>query len=172
MSEPQDTNRLSRAYNRMLENLRDAFHDLEESSEQALKLRVDFAKQKLYEMEEWTREEVDQVGDYLQRDLQNAATYLSETGQGFRDWMKRDLQLAESAFADMFANAVDTTRLELERFRQQAEQGEWYTGDITGPGILTCVKCGHRMRIETTTHVVPCPKCLGTVFRKTYGEKQ
>ncbi len=172
MEKQPEKNRLHNAYNRMLEQLREAYSEIEDSSEQALKLRIDYAKDKLHEMEEWSREEIDHIGDYLQRDVQDAATYLSETGQGLRDWLKFDLQLAESSFAEMFANAADTTRIELEKFRQQAEQGDWYTGDITGPGILACKKCGHRIRVETTSHVAPCPKCLGTVFRKTYGEKQ
>ena len=171
-NDEQKSNLLVKAYNDLLSHLRDALHAVGELSQESFQIKLDYAKDRLHEYEELSREEIDHLGDYLKRDLQQASGYLSRTGQELKDWLKDDLQLAEDTFSEMYANAIDTTRIELEKFHEQAEAGDWYTGDITGPGVLVCKKCGHRLRVETTSHITPCEKCLGTVFRKEYGERE
>ena len=171
MAEHQEKHsRLVEAYNRMLERFKEAMHAVESTSEDALSIKLDYAKEKAHELGELSREEAERIGDYLRRDIEDAANYLSRTGQGIADWLKFDLQFAEDKLAELFANAVDTTRLEWQQLQERAEQGDWFTGDITGPGILRCKKCHHQVRFETTRYIPPCPKCLGTVFTKEYGQ--
>lgn len=159
------------AYNRMLERFREAMQGGGGPPGTEFGVKMEYAKQRASELGELTREEAERIGDYLQRDIHDAAEYLAESGQEMSDWLKFDLQLAEERIAELFAGAVDTTRLELDAIEQRARQGDWYSGDVTGPGILHCAKCGHQLRIETTAHIPPCPECQGTVFRKEYGSQ-
>jgi len=108
------------------------------------------------------------VGDYLRRDVEDAAHFLSRSGRSVGQWLRDDLRLAGNRLGELFAGAVDKTLAELTALREQAEEGDWYAGDITGPGYLHCRKCHHTIYIDSTRHVVPCPRCLGTVFTKTY----
>ncbi len=93
---------------------------------------------------------------------------------------------AGEATAEAFDRAVDTacetlvksgefTRENGERLRQfvrrdllhRADPGvSFRTGEITTPGTLTCVGCGWMVRFTRTTTIPPCPKCVGSVYRK------
>ena len=133
---------------------------------------MNYVLDKVHSYEELSRDELHNVANYLQRDVEQAARFLSRSGRSVKDWLRDDLKLAGSKLGEMYAGAVDKTRMELEAIHEMAEEGDWYTGDITGPGFLTCTKCHHTLHIDSTTHVAPCPKCLGTVFSKTYGEEE
>lgn len=162
-----------KAYEYLLEKLNEnieEMRELEEDTETSLAVKMNYLLDRVHHFEDLSREELAHVGDYLRRDVEQAAHFLSRSGRSVADWLRDDLRLAGTKLGELFAAAVDKTRMELDAIHEQAEEGDWYTGDITGPGYLHCKKCHHTLHIETTTHVPPCPRCLGTVFSKSYED--
>lgn len=159
----EGTERLVRAYNRMLERIRGTG----EQNVADLKDRVEEAKREAASQGELTPDEAEEVGDYVKRDLDAASTYLDESGRDLGDWLRFDLQMAESALARLFADVVDQSRVELAQWERQGEL--WHTGEITGIGTLQCDNCGEILEFRHTARVPPCPRCRGTDFRKQFS---
>jgi len=155
--------KLTAAYNRMLERTREAM----EKTGKGLGEAVDGAMEKATELEELTREEAELISIYVMRDLEDAAKFVNQEGQELRDWLRFDIELVENALLDIFAQMVDHTREALTEIEQRANAlGEWKTGEVTGIGTLQCKSCGELLHFHHTGHIPPCPKCHGTTFRR------
>ncbi|MDH5181025.1 MAG: zinc ribbon-containing protein [Gammaproteobacteria bacterium] len=165
--------KLSKAYEIMLQRVKTLWHDVEEKTRPTLQEALQKARETAYELGELSREEAEKISEYVRKDLEEAAEFLNENGKQFKDWLKTDLEFAELKLAEIFAAMADTTRIELEKFAERARQvGEWHTGEITGIGILRCKGCGELLHFEKSGHIPPCPKCHGTVFKKDFSKPQ
>ncbi len=163
MSEPHLNEKLTEAYNRMLERTRSGVQEAGKGLQHAL----DAAMEKASELGELSREEAERVGEYVKRDLHDAAEYVSESGSELRDWLRFDVEVVENAVLDLFATMVDHTRDELTKLELRANAlGEWHTGEITGIGTLQCKSCGEKLHFHKTGHIPPCPKCHSTAYRR------
>ena len=155
-------------YNRMLERVKEFLASTEEDLASRLHYAVDAAKEKASELGELTREESEQIADYLKRDIHDAAEYMSKEGAEMGDWLRFDVQLVEAKLLDWMSQAVDTTKLELDQLAERAQQENiWMSGEITGPGTLKCMKCGHELQFQETTTIPPCPECSKHRFKRT-----
>ena len=155
------------AYERMLDRTKHALQNAGEKAGPLVEKALDIAKQKAYELGELTREEAETVSDYVVRDIHDAANYIVEQERELGDWARLDLLLVETKLLDLFSTVVDQTKLELDQWAKNAQLfGEWNTGEITGIGTLECIQCGQTINFHKISHVPPCPKCHGTVFRR------
>lgn len=150
------------AYERMLDHLRSAMEHA------GLREALETAKERAVELGELTREEAERVGSFLQRDVEDAARYSARTDDDLKGWLRMDLRLVESWIWDRFSSVADKTRLELMALQREMEQqsGDYYAGEITGPGTLVCSNCGEAVRFKQTKQIPPCPKCQGSVYRR------
>ena len=154
------------AYEKMLERMHEAVEKAE-NQVPVFKKNLDLAREKAVELGELTREEADKVASYVERDMHDAAVYLAETGQQLKDWWRFDLQQVEERVLDMFANVADQTSIQLREMREELRRAEYYnTGEVTGPGTLTCRGCGKQMHFSKPGRIPPCPGCHGTEFRR------
>ena len=154
-------------YNRMLERVKEFIADAKEELTPKLTHAMEAAKEKASELGELTREESEQIADYLKRDIHDAAEYMSNEGAEMGDWLRFDVQLVEAKLLDWMSQAVDTTKLELDQLAERAQQENiWMSGEITGPGTLKCMKCGHELQFEETTQIPPCPQCNKHRFKR------
>lgn len=161
--------KMLKAYQATLEEVKQLWHEAEDHALPTLKQNLDQAMEKITALGELSQEEVQAIGGYLKKDLQQAADFLQQSGTQVADWLKFDLAFAESKFAELFAEAVDKTRIELAELQENLhEEAEWHTGEITGVGILFCQKCGEELQFKKPGHVPPCPSCHHTVFKKHY----
>lgn len=157
------------AYHKMLEEMKHLWHEAEDHTVPQMKQNLDKAMDKAAELGELSREELEVTASYLKKDLEQAADFLTESETRVADWLKFDLQFAEQKFAEVFAQAVDKTRIELGQFKETIrEEAEWHTGEITGIGILFCQKCGEELQFKKPGHIPPCPKCHHTVYKKHF----
>lgn len=157
--------KLTRAYDRMMERVRTTVGEVEKSAIPTLQHSIEAAKEKAVELGELTREEAERIAMYLRRDLHDAAEYLANTGRDLRDWLRFDLDLIEDRLRDLFSQAVDQTRVELAQLQHQTPlTREYHPGEITGIGTLLCVNCGKPIHFHTTSRIPPCPRCHGSVF--------
>ena len=162
--------KLVAAYERMLERAHEAV-DKAEAQVPTLRQNLDQAREKAVELGELTREEADKVATYIERDMHDAAAYLAETGQQLRDWWRFDLKQVEDRMLDMFAAVADQTSIQLREMREDLWRAEHYhTGEVTGPGTLTCSRCGKQMHFSKPGRIPPCPGCHGTEFRREAQE--
>lgn len=166
MPEPQE--KLLKAYNAMRAAFKSAWHEAEEKALPTLKQALDAAEQKASDLGELSREEIQRLSDYLKRDLQEAGAALADNSRKLAEWLEFDTELAESRLSEWMAQVANPTIVELERLREQARMGEWHTGEITGPGVLTCRSCGEQLHFDKPGHIPPCPRCHATVFSKEY----
>jgi hypothetical protein len=159
--------RLTEAYERMLERAHRSLEDTGRSAS-ALQHIIAEAKERAVELGELTREEADRIAAYVERDMHDAATFITDSGKGLADWLQFDLQYIEDRFLEMFQNVADKTRVELAALAHRAEHAnDYHTGEVTGPGTLACQMCGQALHFHKTGHIPPCPKCKGTLFRRT-----
>lgn len=165
-----DENRLVTAYNHMLDSLHDWLEKAEEKTAPLLERGLEKAREAASDLGELSREDIDKVSGWLKRDLDAAGNWLGENTDEFKDTLDFDLQLAESRLLKMFSTVADRTTLELKELEYRANLvGEWHTGEITGIGSLTCSGCGEVLHFHNTGHIPPCPKCHGTVFKRSFG---
>ena len=155
--------KLTVAYNLMMERAREVMAQAGKGAAHG----IDAAMEKATELEELTSEEAEQVGNYVRRDLHDAANFINDSGSELRDWLRFDLEVVEQSLADIFAQMVDHTKLELDKLEQRATAiGEWHTGEVVGIGTLECKGCGEKLHFHHTGHIPPCPKCRGTAYRR------
>ncbi|KRT53927.1 zinc ribbon-containing protein [endosymbiont of Ridgeia piscesae] len=160
--------RLTEAYEKMLEQVHDAYEVTRESALPGLKEYLSDAREKVVELGELTREEADKVAGYIERDIKDAAHYLRDTGEQISTWWRFDLHQVEDRIAETFSKVADQTRLELGKLAKRAEQASTYhTGEITGPGTLVCTNCGKQMHFRKAGHIPPCSGCRRTEFKRS-----
>ena len=167
--DPKKDDRQVEGYERMLQRVTEALEEAGDEARPRLRQALDWARQKAVELEELTSEEADKISQYLQRDVEDAASFLSreDKSDDLRDWFRMDMQLIGSWLFDRFSMIADRTRLELMELNRQLEEASVYhTGEITGPGELSCHNCGKTMHFEKAGHIPPCPGCNATRFER------
>lgn len=155
------------AYDRMLERVKDFIEEAEEEFGPKIEYAVNRAREKASELGELTREEAEKISDYIQHDIHDAAEYMENEGKELADWLKFDVELIEDRLADILSQVVDTTKLEYQKLAERAKQANlWNSGEITGPGTLTCANCGHQLVFHETKEIPTCPQCKGSLFQR------
>lgn len=154
-----------RAYERMLDHLRSAM----EHAGLGLREALEAAKERAVELGELTREEAEHAASFLRRDVEDAARYSATTDDDLKGWLRMDMRLVESWIWDRFSSVADKTRLELMELQRELQQSPeyYYAGEIAGPGSLTCSNCSEVVRFNRAEQISPCPKCQGSVYRRT-----
>ena len=55
----------------------------------------------------------------------------------------------------------------LYQLAERAQQENiWMSGEISAPGTLKCMKCGHELQFQETTQIPPCPECGKHRFKR------
>lgn len=164
---PTPAERLTSAYNRMMERIRELMEDTEDKAIPTLEEGIKQAADKAVELGEITREEAEKIGGWIRRDMEEATHYLADGGREFADWLKFDIGQVESRLLDVLLSVADKTKLQLAAFERAMEANNVYkAGEITGAGVLECLDCGEPMHFYETATITPCPKCGGTKFKR------
>ena len=142
------------------DNLEKAGELTEETLERALKESREWARQ----LREHYAEDIPKVVEYLRRDFQDAIRLTREQARKKLDVDR--LGVGVLAFVQRMAQKAGS---QLDSFASRlSERLTYKTGEIAGPGTLTCQNCGQQMSIESASRIPPCPKCRGTGFRRSY----
>lgn len=158
----QAESKFKQAYQRMLERVRH-----HQSAQASLSSAIELAQQEAVQSHELSAEEAQRVGHYLHRDLQHAGGFLAKTGQALRDWLNFDLELVEDRLLDLWQHATDQARVELGTLQEDDQLAlTYHSGEITGPGTLFCLSCGHELRFQRIERIPNCPRCHGNQFKR------
>ena len=163
---PFPTEGLNEAYKIVLKKTMEVAHQLEENTGPALHTLIDKTSKSLSDLNELTKEESEIISEYLKRDLIEAADYMTKSKKDFKSWLAVDIELIETYFLKLLEQAADQTKIELNKLKFTAENAEYHTGEITGPGVLMCDKCGENLHFHDSGHIPPCPKCNDTHFHR------
>ena len=160
------TEGLGEAYEKLLLLSMKEAREIKQVTAPVLHKIIDTSSEKLSELNELTREEAETISEYLKRDLKEAAEYMTKNGEEFKKWLAIDIELVENYLYDMFKEAADKTTIELAQLKDDADSAEYHTGQITGPGVLVCDKCGENLHFKKPGHIPPCAKCNETKFHR------
>lgn len=169
----ETADKLVHAYEQMLKQTHETIEKAQTESAPKFREMLEKARDNMVELGELTREEAEKVSDYIKRDIEDAANYIAETGQDIRDWWRFDLELVEKRMMDMFKLVADQTSLQLAQWAETARQMSLYqAGEVTGPGTLTCDRCGAETHFVKAGRIPACADCGGTTFRRRTDEPQ
>ena len=157
---------LGQAYELLLEKALDEAKKLQQKTGPALHEIIDASSEKLSELGELSELEARKISEYLRRDLIEAASFMAKTGSTFKTWLAIDTDLIEGYLLDRFKQASDQTTIELNMLKKNAENAEYHTGEITGPGVLICDQCGEQLHFHKAGHIPPCPKCRKSQYHR------
>lgn len=141
--------------------------ELMASGRKTLDEAVKKAREEVTSAGNYSREQSDKIAAYVKRDLQHAVNYTSKTGKNIRHAVdpKRLAAGTHSLVARILTSTADT----LGQWAQKSEQQlEFKTGEMTGPGTLSCKNCQEELQLTRASRIPPCPKCHQTLFRKSY----
>jgi predicted RNA-binding Zn-ribbon protein involved in translation (DUF1610 family) len=167
--EPTTREQWLRAYDDMMNRIKTAIEEAEESTLPVIRKYINKAKDTAVELEELSKDEAEKLSIYVQRDIEDAGRHLAETGHELGDWLRFDASQIEDRLLGILTSVADRTKLELQQFEHEIEEGPaWNTGEITGPGTLVCESCGEHVRFHATGEIPNCPKCGHTVFHRQH----
>lgn len=167
MNEQELEEKLTAAYDKMIERINHLFETAEQKAIPTLEHNLAKAQKQAIELKEVTSEEAEKIARYLERDLQSAAHYLHDTGKEFSSWFQFDIELVEARLLEIFSNVADKTRIEQALLATQARLAvEYKTGEIASIGTLACNSCGTELHFNKTSRIPPCPKCHQTTFTR------
>ena len=119
--QPSPAERLTAAYNRMMERIRELMEDTEDKGIPTLEEGIKQAGNKAVELGEITREEAEKLGGWIKRDMEEATQYLASGGREFAAWLKFDIEQVEKRVLDVLLSVADRTKLELEAFERSMQ---------------------------------------------------
>lgn len=113
-----------------------------------------------------------------------------DDGEKLKGWLRRDLQLARrcahlvqasprggldhdpvsAGYLALAAAVLDSRSEALTAWAAEVDEAtKFHTGEITGPGTLSCGLCGTATHLLASSRIPPCAKCQAAVFTKSFG---
>ena len=160
-----DSEKLIKAFDHMVENVSKAMHEAEEALAPSIDEMIQSAQILASDIHKLSQEESEKLGEALKRDIQKANKALNQQKKELKDWLSFDLTLVEDKFVELISRAADKSWLDFRDFESQSKQAEIYrTGEVCSAGTLCCNNCAQTMNLPKTSHIPPCPKCHHTEF--------
>lgn len=171
--------RLESAYERFAEHVVDALHAGRDLGREGIEAAMEKARSRLTVAGEFSAAQSERFKTWLRRDLglhmdERAREFRRAVGREGREFGQEASQKLNPArlrdgtlatLATLLRNSGET----LQAWSERADAAvEYMSGEITSAGTLTCLGCGHVAHFDQTVHIVPCPVCQGTRFRKSY----
>lgn len=165
---PKHSDQAPRAYDRVLERLRQRLDEAGEVSWDYLQDQIEEAAELELAAEEMTRDEVELMKAYLRRDLKQLGYYAHETGDGLAAWLNFDLGVLEEKVRQALLDLADKTRVQHELLREQLahDEDQYLAGEVSAPGTLRCLQCGESQRLKATDKIAACSHCGAVVFER------
>ena len=138
-----------------------------EKSSEWLQRAVDGSAEQLEKAGEFSKEEGERARRLLLRALAATRADFSRAA----DSVKKGLHPSRvgGGFADLASHLFGSLGGAFQAWAAKSEESlAFKTGEISGPGTLTCTACGTELHLEQPTRIPPCPKCHKTGFRRSY----
>lgn len=152
----------SSKYQSLLNKLSDWLKQSSEAETRSIVEGVDLLKEWIDAGVEVHKDELSHSLYYLKRDLASFYdTYQRETNESPYYLTVKD-QIWQT-LSDM----TDKTQLEWREFSSDtAHDGVYQAGEEVAFGLLSCLKCGEKLKISHAQKIHPCFNCKGTEFKR------
>lgn len=155
------------AYERLAESASREIRNTQDVSPETISGSIDRAADALETAHEFTSGQIAAARVALLVDL-GALAQNVERGAEFLQRMF-DPGRVTSGFLSVAGALLEDASEALDSWKDRIERPLLRTtGEITGPGTLTCTGCGEEIEMEDAGRVPPCWKCHGTEFHKGY----
>ncbi len=156
-----------RTYERLAESAVEQLQDVAEVTVETISESIDAAAERLQEVGEFTSDQLDGAKMSIQLDLLALADNAERSAEFIQNRLNpgrvmSGLLSAAGALLEATSDAFDFWK---DLVRQPLMRT---TGEVTGPGTLTCMKCEEEIEMDDPGHIPPCWKCHGTEFLKGY----
>ncbi len=139
----------------------------EEKSMEWLHMAVDASADQLEKAGDFSKEEGERAGRFLKRDL--AATRVDFARARASVNKVLDSSRVSGGFIGLASHLFGSMGDVFQGWAAKSEEAlAFNTGEVSGPGKLTCTDCGTELNLERSSRIPPCPKCHKTDFRKSY----
>ncbi len=165
----QQTDKLLKAFNHMVDELHAAVEKAEEKVAPTIDEMLQKAEQTSSKLFELTQDEIKTISSTLKRDIAHARDYMQTEGREFNQWLKFDVKQVEDKFADFLKQAADKNWLDFRAFKEYQQNTLYKTGEICCAATLRCLDCGQEMTLKKNSRIPPCPKCHKTDFERVVG---
>ncbi len=156
-----------RAYDAIVSRVSEQLQRTQDRGGEALNTALQRAQELTSTAGEFTSEQIERASGYVRRDLFS----FSENRERARELVRDRLRPSRvrHGFMALAAEAFDRASSGLSRLSDRLEAPlKFETGEVTGPGTLTCTSCESQMRFRDSGRIPPCPRCHKTEFRKSY----
>jgi len=154
-------------YERLAEKTRQMFESGKDKSAAWIDEALAKAAEQLEEAGELTKEESQRAKEFLRKDLEATKEDFEKASQAAKRAL--DPARAGAGFANLASHLFDVLGDTFKAWAARSEEAvTFHTGQITGPGTLTCKACGTELHLDHTARIPPCPKCHKTDYRKSY----
>jgi hypothetical protein len=163
MNEERDVSNFERLASKTKERLIAS----KDKSMEWLHAAVDASADQLVKAGDFTKEESKRASSFLKRDL--AATRADFVRA--RESVSRGLNPSRvsAGFIGLASYLLGTMGKTFQGWATKSEEALTFnTGEVSGPGRLTCTKCGTEIILERSNQIPPCEKCHEGAFRKSY----
>ena len=167
MTTGETSNRQVGRFEKLAAKVEEIFKRSTDRGGAALEAALTEAREKLQAAGELGREEGEELERWLRRDLQ----LLRQGARSATQKAEKSLDPSRlgSAFLGLASTLMGSASETLKTWAAKADDATSYrTGEVTGPGTLTCRRCETKLRMESSTRIPPCPKCHATDFTKSY----
>lgn len=156
-----------RAYDAIVARVVEQLRRTQDRGADAVSNAVDRAQEVTRTAGEFTSEQIDRASGYVRRDLFS----LSENRERASELFSQRLRPSRvrDGFLSLASEVFERAGSGFSRISDRLEKPlQFDTGEVTGPGTLTCDECGSQMRFRDSGRIPPCPKCHATSFKKSY----
>lgn len=162
-----DTEGEKRAYDAIVSRVSEQLRRTQDRGNDALNNALARASEITQTAGEFTSEQIERASGYVRRDMFS----LSENRERASELVRERLRPSRvrDGFLSLASEVLDRAGSGLSRLSDRLENPlRFETGEVTGPGTLTCTSCGSQMRFRESGRIPPCPRCHKTEFRKGY----
>jgi len=132
-----------------------------------LQMAVDASADQLEKAGDFTKEEGERAGRFLKRDLAATRVDFARAGESISTGLNPSR--ISVGFIGLASHLFGSMGDVFQGWAAESEEAlAFTTGEVSGPGKLTCTDCGTELNLEKSSRVPPCPMCHKTDFRKSY----
>ena len=119
-----DREKLTTAFNQMIENVNLTVHDTEELLAPTIDEMVQNSRSLVEEIHDLSQEEAAFLSEALKLEIENAQESLTDQKKEFKDWLGFDLLLVQQKFLDLLEKTADKSWLDFKAFEAEARKNK------------------------------------------------
>ena len=165
-------------YEKLAARSKEFVGEAREKTSETVAAAIGKAKEEMVAAGDFGHEQGERLKTFLMRDLQASLKDASMLGAETKKDASKLGHAAKEALEPhrvtagiegVLATILEVVGAKLEDWGEKLESRlDYKTGEMCSPGSLTCKSCGEKIRMQSTGHIPPCPKCRATEFHKSY----